>query len=327
MTRHLVRNADVGRAPTGKGNSKSFTELTRRVDADTITTAGADIREGFVRAGDVPDDLTIDVFGTAIKLTSKPDSPVFFAHDPERDVIVAAHVSKTGVFGTPSLERTIYAAEDGLFLTSTMDAYISDPFSAADHAKEAIDEYLATPAGDYTLDETDKAIDENLDPTTLPPAVAFADTVTVDGIQFHRSRDGILPNEPYAMRFEFDRDLTDDEMGRLAQLIGYAYAAEVRGEPLGDPIRDTSRSFVVYADTTKAACYRKADTTEEASAKLLTAIQDFEDVINDGEIFENGSPVRTTDRKGPGTKGTRLVNGLGYRPTVQVYYSDVTDEK
>jgi hypothetical protein len=148
----------------------------------------------------------------------------------------------------------------------------------------------------------------------VPPTPLGQDTVEIAHWgTFHRRRDGVYPGTPYAMRFEANRPLTDDEVSQMAQLIGYRYRAAIRGESLGWPERDSAHSFVVAADTTKSR-----------SDDLGVALEDFEDDL-DGLIFE-GSPVRTTDRAGAGTRGTRLVEGFNDPDLkVAIYYDDVTE--
>lgn len=143
----------------------------------------------------------------------------------------------------------------------------------------------------------------------MAPTPLGRDIVIVSGYgPFHRSRDGVSPDVPSAMRFEADRPLTDEETQRLAQLIGYKYSTLGRGEPMGDPERDSARSFIMGADTTKGRVYSHLD--------------DFEDNLE--EFLNEGSPVRKTNRAGAGTKGTRLVEGFG-DPTlkIEVYYDSV----
>ena len=78
-----------------------------------------------------------------------------------------------------------------------------------------------------------------------------ADQVSADGRVYYRRREGVYGGWPDSMRFQADRALTDAEMRHAAQLIGYNYRATVRGENMGDPVRDTPYSFIMYADTTK----------------------------------------------------------------------------
>ena len=82
-------------------------------------------------------------------------------------------------------------------------------------------------------------------------AGVIRDAVDVDGTVFHRRREGTYPDAPNAMRIQASRPLTDQDLQRMAQLVGYQYAAEVRGEPLSDPLRDSPFSFIIAADTTK----------------------------------------------------------------------------
>ncbi len=148
------------------------------------------------------------------------------------------------------------------------------------------------------------------------PAVqggAVFDSVSVDDQVFHRRQDKVYPGEPYAIRLQANRPLTDDEARHVAGAMGYAYRATVAGEPLGMPERDTPYSFVVSADTTKSA-----------RDDLGVALEAFEDMLP--TMIDEGSSVRKTDRAGAGTKGTRLVEGM-HEPDLafEVYYDDVYD--
>ena len=131
------------------------------------------------------------------------------------------------------------------------------------------------------------------------------------GRVFHRSRPGVSPSEPYAMRFQTDRELTTDEAEQLAGLIGYHYRVTVSGESMEYPRFETPFAMNIGADTTKS---RRDD--------LGQALHDFEAGLP--EIIRDGSPLRTTDRAGAGTKGTRLIEGFGGRtPKLEIYYDDV----
>lgn len=149
---------------------------------------------------------------------------------------------------------------------------------------------------------------------TVPATQLGQDTVTSHayyGTIFHRRRDGVFPDWPGAMRFEANRDLSDDDIYQLVQLIGYQYRTKVRGESLRGWTRDATRSFVVTADSTKT---RRDD--------IGLAFDEFEDDL--AGIIRDGSPLRTTNRAGAGTKGTRLVEGFGEDDLrFEVYYDDV----
>lgn len=133
------------------------------------------------------------------------------------------------------------------------------------------------------------------------------DAVVVDGTTFHRRRDGVFPSEPYELRFQADRPISDDEMHHMASLAGYAMSKAGRGEGMGQPERDTPYSFTVFNDTTKGRQYRN--------------LEKFEDALPD--MIKDGSDIRKTDRSGPGTAGTRLVEGMANPPKVELYYDNV----
>ncbi|MEH0110690.1 hypothetical protein V6N00_13350 [Tersicoccus sp. MR15.9] len=136
------------------------------------------------------------------------------------------------------------------------------------------------------------------------------DTITVEGTTFHRLRPGVEASTPYRLRLQTNRPMTDAEQRNLAALTGYAYKAAVRGEPLGEPERDSPYSFIVDADTTKS---RVDD--------LGAAMSDFVETLP--AMLEDGSPIRTTNQKGAGTAGTRLVPGFGEPDLrVEIYVDD-----
>lgn len=117
-----------------------------------------------------------------------------------------------------------------------------------------------------------------------------------------------FPDAPYHIRLQFNRPITENETRKLAQLLGYSYRTTIAGESLGEPYQDTPYSFIMDADTTKS---RRDD--------LGMALSDFEEDYP--QTLKNGSPLRTTNRAGEGTKGTRLVDGLGEDLEVNYYYA------
>lgn len=137
------------------------------------------------------------------------------------------------------------------------------------------------------------------------------DKVEVDGQTYHRRRDGVLPNTPYGMRLQFNRPLSESEKRHLAGLTGYAYRSSISGEPLGEPYADSPYSFVVSSDMTKSS-----------RDDLGVALEEFEDKLP--AMIQEGSPVRVSDRSGPGTRGTRLVEGFNEPDlTFEIFYDDV----
>lgn len=131
-----------------------------------------------------------------------------------------------------------------------------------------------------------------------------------EGAVWVRRQGEVYPTVPYSFALRADRPITDEEMRHMASLAGYAYAATIAGERLGEPHRVDDRTFIVAADTTKSA-----------RDDLAAALDQFEQALPG--ILVDGSPVRTTDRAGVGTRGTRLVPGMG-PIQVAIYYDETT---
>lgn len=139
----------------------------------------------------------------------------------------------------------------------------------------------------------------------------FEHVIDREGTVFSRRTESRFADAPYAIRLQADRELTDDEIHHIAGLTGYSYATAGRGEGISSPERDSARSFIIGADTTKGRVYRNLDV--------------FEDNLD--TFIREGSPVRKTDRSGPGTKGTRLVEGLGDKaPKIELYYDNIWEQ-
>jgi hypothetical protein len=148
--------------------------------------------------------------------------------------------------------------------------------------------------------------------------VAVIDQYEINGqwrdstTQFYRRRPGVFAGNPYAMRIQANRPLSDEETYKMAGLMGYAYRATIAGEPIGGPMRDSPYSFVVSADMTKTS-----------RDDLGMGLEDFEEML--ARVLAEGSPIRKTDRAGAGTQGTRLVDGFGDDLQFELYYDDVLE--
>ena len=142
----------------------------------------------------------------------------------------------------------------------------------------------------------------------FPPRVEWR------GHTFTRYESGVsFPGQPNAIRIQADRELTDAEVQHFAQILGYSLRSTLATEPLAQPERDTLFSFIVSIDTTKS---RRDD--------VGLAFEEFHDRLPG--MVRDGSPIRTTNRSGPGTAGTRLVGGFGSKaPSFALYYDDVNE--
>ncbi|MBG0738993.1 hypothetical protein IV500_06090 [Paeniglutamicibacter antarcticus] len=130
------------------------------------------------------------------------------------------------------------------------------------------------------------------------------DRVNVAGSTYTRSEVLEYPNDPYTMRFQANRPLSDEEAYALSGVIGYANRSAIGGEPMDDPLvgpaRDTPYSFIVNIDTTKG---RQRN------------YEKFEGMIPD--IIARGSAPRSTQG------GTRAIQPFGDPDLkLEVYYGD-----
>lgn len=95
-----------------------------------------------------------------------------------------------------------------------------------------------------------------------------------------------------------DRDVDDEDAARMWACIGYAFRAQLRNpDGLSQFVRLDADRFVAYYDSSRA--------TGGWRERLHDALQDASDYIREG------TPVRQSNRAGPGTRGTRLCDGVG----------------
>ena len=103
----------------------------------------------------------------------------------------------------------------------------------------------------------------------------------------------------YSLRVTIDRVLTLAEVEQVSGCLGYGLAP-LAGEGLSDPERilfGLDYTAIDYSyDSTKS---RRDD-------------PDFQQAFeNAARYIQEGTPIRTTNRAGAGTAGTRLVEGIG----------------
>lgn len=116
------------------------------------------------------------------------------------------------------------------------------------------------------------------------------------------------------VRVIVDGILDDEELGRAAGAVGYAFRVYFHGEGLGYP----------------QEVQRRANMT----SFILEPIGDFHPrpeyymnfIYDSTRYIAEGTPVRKTDRSGPGTKGTRLVKGLNKSGSVQLMVQEPKPE-
>lgn len=103
----------------------------------------------------------------------------------------------------------------------------------------------------------------------------------------------------YRIRMIFPKVLTEDQIDQVSGCLGYALREVIRGEDLSDPVTQWTmkRTFLTYDyDSTKS----RSDDPDFAQAFAKARA-----------YIEHGTPIRSTNRSGPGTEGTALVEGIG----------------
>jgi hypothetical protein len=114
------------------------------------------------------------------------------------------------------------------------------------------------------------------------------------------SGDGWLGQDWYELRAVFDRRLSPDEIARASGCIGYALRALLAGEDLSEP---------------QVACIRSGQTVLDYAYDSTKSRRDdppFAEAFDCArQLVQEGSPIRQTNRTGAGTRGTRLVEGIG----------------
>jgi len=143
------------------------------------------------------------------------------------------------------------------------------------------------------------------------------DRVAVGDVLYSRSRDGVTPGEFRSVRLQINRPLREGEDDRIASMVGYAFKLTLRPRYGGVEVIETDTPYSVILD---------ADTAYAGTSHMEYALSKFEGEL--ATIIQEGSPVRKTDKAGPGTKDTRAVNGFNDESlSFEVYYDKVVGDE
>lgn len=103
------------------------------------------------------------------------------------------------------------------------------------------------------------------------------------------------------LRITIDRRLSDAEVDQVAQCVGYGLKEALAGDTL--VVTNIMRSY--DAQQTILIC-------EYDSSQSLRTFPDAGYALHlAAQYVQDGTPLRVSNRSGAGTKGTRLVSGLG----------------
>ena len=100
-----------------------------------------------------------------------------------------------------------------------------------------------------------------------------------------------------------DRSLDTDEIGRLSGCLGYALKAALAGEELDEP-------GVYYPAAGGKIAFTVLEYRWNSTSTTRTEPDYSQAFSKAREYIFAGTPIRTTDREGKGTKDTRLVAGI-----------------
>jgi hypothetical protein len=155
----------------------------------------------------------------------------------------------------------------------------------------------------------------NYDPRVMRGEVL--DRVVVGDTLYSRSREGVRPGEFQSIRVQLSRPLKDGDDDRIASMVGYAFRVALRTKYGSVEVDNTDTPYSVILE---------ADTYYAGTSNLAKGLEKFEEQVV--EIIDEGSPVRTTERAGPGTKDTRAVQGFNEDDlTFEIYYDNVEGDE
>lgn len=187
-------------------------------------------------------------------------------------------------------------------ITNIKERFVNDVLNSNEEAKNDI---LKAMNKEHLSHSNTPQHKENGD-TAYKGVDVIEDEIKFNGETYTRIDENNHMDQPYAIRVQVGKELTEEEAEKVSQLFGYDYA-KTGGERGNSFEQDSPNSIIVYADTTKGRAYQHLGEFMEEMPNTL----------------ENGTPVRKTDRAGAGTKGTRLVDGMGDVGYIE-FYADNT---
>ena len=108
-----------------------------------------------------------------------------------------------------------------------------------------------------------------------------------------------------------DRALDTEEVNRFCGCLGYALRATLAGEELSEP-------SVSYPSADGRIAFTVLEFSYASDTSIRTVPDYFQAFATARNYVFEGTPVRTTDREGKGTKDTRLVEGIA-RCNLSIY--------
>lgn len=139
------------------------------------------------------------------------------------------------------------------------------------------------------------------------------DVLKVDKTLFFRRTENVEPRFPTKIRVQFNRKITEKDVEKLTRIIGYASNVHTGKKNVFSPVRDSEFSFVLDFDIWKNTKMKRSS---------IEHIEGFEEDFK--KFVTEGTPVRKTNRSGPATKNTRLIEGFQEpKLALEIFYDGV----
>jgi hypothetical protein len=140
-------------------------------------------------------------------------------------------------------------------------------------------------------------------PSNLKALLLYAVSLEPEARWRNMRAPGALTVPFIQMRAVCDRALAEEEVRRFSGCLGYALKSTLAGEELDDPI-------VCYPVAGGKIAFTVMDYRWDSLSTTRTDPDYSQSFSRAREYVFAGTPLRTTDREGKGTKDTRLVEGI-----------------
>jgi hypothetical protein len=157
-----------------------------------------------------------------------------------------------------------------------------------------------TMAFDQFLNSPDRAALETL----LQECFWYAQSAQESGRQEGWERPHEKSRGWFQIRAAFDRVLTTEQSQQASGAIGYALREVLHGDRLSEP------RMMVFASPS-GSLYTVLEYDYDSNTIISSQPDPPRAFERASQYIVEGSPLRLTDRSGPGTAGTRLVQGIG----------------
>ena len=162
---------------------------------------------------------------------------------------------------------------------------------------------MKTKMGHEPFDKAVRAYKTDPNPANLKTLLLYAVPLEPETRWRNMRAPGALTVPFTELRAVCDRALDGEEVRRLAGCLGYALKATLAGDELGEP-------SVCYPVAEGRIMFTVMEFRWDSQSTTRTEPNYSEAFSKAREYIFEGTPLRTTNREGAGTKDTRLVEGI-----------------